>query len=46
MSNEQPKLKSEASVFHDEWAGFEMIGDITTLPLDILETLVEDPFEL
>ena len=46
MSNEQPQSKSEASVFHDEWAGLEMIGDITLLPVTILGSLIEDLFNI
>ena len=40
MSSEQSTSNS-----HEGWAALEMIGDITMLPLKLLDRIVEDSFE-
>lgn len=40
MSKEKSEQHSENYGFHQEWEAFNMIGDITLLPVEILGDLV------
>ena len=42
MSHEKQESKSENYVFQEEWEAFNKIGEITLLPLTILEKLAGD----